>query len=1067
MEKLTTYFSYISHYFIANKPISYLVIITLVFLGFVAFLITPKQYNPEITRPAFAISLQYKGATLDQAADRIVYELTEKIGVVPGVEDIYTTVYDGAQIDATVIFEVGYDETKAKVDLIAQLDQHSYRAQGFISSPDIREINPETIPVLQVVFTDNTQSIEDLRSLVQSFRKYLIAVEGVSEIDVVGGYVPSLVVEVNTEKMHVHGITLNHLFQVLPGSQRRDVYEGIEINEQKTQLVIDTPFQTAEELLNLPIFEDVILGQVASVYKGTAGPQPVVTHTVGDERTNAIMLSVAKIEGSNAPSVTASVVELLDQLVGSNDIGGLRYEIVADDGMLASQEISGLGKNLLTSILIVSVVLFLFLSARAAFVVLITIPLTFLVVFGLGYLLDETINRITLFALILSLGLLVDATIVVTESIYAYLQRIRSFDDRDWGVAQAVGAVSLGLLLSLITSVIVFLPMNYITGMMGPYMGPIAFFVPTALIISFFVALIVTPFLASRLIKVDKNPPVISRFVQNIMSGLTVRYRVFLEQVLASRVKQKRVIRISFMVFFLSLLLPLFGVVHFQMLPGADKNQIYTYIDMPADSSIESTTVVTRMVEQLINNHDKVKHTQAFIGQAPIIDFNGLFKGVQDRNKPYQATIRVNLEATSNRDISSKIITQELRSKISDYSSFDNVDIRFIEEPPGPPVRATVEARVYTQDNDLRIDTANILSDKLGTIDGVTDLYVDSGDLVDRIVLTPNPSALRHYDVSLDAVYQKIALLSGPQVVGEFRSADSNEYSPLLITLPYARDSIDRLNMTSSVILSQSGEIVPLNSIIHRSYEPRPSWQTYEHGQVFTGVTAELNDRPVVYVIIELIRDLVQNGLGQFTVNEWGLFDMELLTDAGDRVYIEWGGEWEMTLENFRDLGIAMGVALLLVYAVLVARYQSFSTPALILMTVPLGLIGILLGFTVLDNLFGIYLTATALIGFIALIGIVVNNAIIYLEYVEYAVTSGSEWREALVEAGSKRLRPIMLTSLTTVLASLTIATDPVWSGLAWAIVFGLSISTVLTLFIYPVLLVYFRAEKHSTVLKN
>jgi multidrug efflux pump subunit AcrB len=265
------------------------------------------------------------------------------------------------------------------------------------------------------------------------------------------------------------------------------------------------------------------------------------------------------------------------------------------------------------------------------------------------------------------------------------------------------------------------------------------------------------------------------------------------------------------------------------------------------------------------------------------------------------------------------------------------------------------------------------------------------------------------------------------------------------------------------MVSSRTGELVSVASVLSVDTTPRPSTAWLEDASAVTYVTAEVEERSIVYVMIDVLRTLITGQATDLTVTDWGLFTMTLVDQlSGEVVEIGWGGEWEMTLENFRDLGVAMGVALLLVYAVLVAQYNRFSTPAYILVTVPLGLVGILLGFFILDSLFGIYLTATALIGFIALIGIVVNNAIIFLEYVEQMRVAGHTFEESLVKAGAARLRPILLTSLTTVLASLTIAGDPVWSGLAWAIVFGLSLSTILTLVVYPTLLMYF-TNKNTT----
>ena len=1066
MQRAMNFFASISQFFIANRPLSYLLFFTLVVMGIVAFFITPKQYNPEIVRPAFAISLTYEGATIEQATNRVVYELTEKIGAVPGVDDIYTTVRDGARIDTTVIFDVGYDATKAKVDLITQLEQHSYRARGFIDPPDIREINPETIPVLQVVFSDQQRSIESVRSDVESLRRELIRVPGVSEVEVVGAYEPAMVVMADPALLQQTGTTIGQLREAMTGSQLRLVTEGIQHTLYRRESVVSSPFTTAIELQSVPIGGGYTAGEVASIYQGTAGTRSYVLHTDATGRDDeVVMLSVAKVKGTNAPTVTKAVQTVLEENVSRLESDSFRYEVVADEGALASREISGLARNLATSVLIVSSILFLFLSARAALVVLITIPLTFLVVFGLGYLFDQTINRITLFALILSLGLLVDGAIVVTESIYARLRAsVDSGMERSRIVSGGVGMVALGLLLSLVTSVIVFLPMRNITGMMGPYMGPIAFFVPAALIVSFLVAIVITPFLASRLLQAKESSHRYTSFLQSGLSRLTDRYRTFLQRVLHDRRKQRQIIFSAFSVFVLSLLLPLLALVHFQMLPGADREQLYVYLDMPVDYSSEETVRSSERLRSILLEHPEVVSIQSFAGVAPIVDFNGMFKGAQDRNQSWQVTHRVNLTDIADRRIDSESITQTLRAMLAESAQDLVPYARFLEEPPGPPVRATFEGRVYSENESTRKAVAERLHDIVARIDGVADPYIEQEAMVGRVVYTPKPAALREYGIDHNEVANVIALLTAPQEIGEYVHSAASEYTPILLGYTPELGSTERSLLSEVTIVSEAGVPIPLASLVEEMYEPRPGKRTLETGAAFTGVTAETADRPIVYIVLELISQLRRNGIGEYEVKEWGLFSMVLTSADGDRVRIEWGGEWEMTLENFRDLGIAMAVALLLVYGVLVARYRNFSTPALILVTVPLGLIGILWGFLVLDNVFGVYLTATALIGFIALIGIVVNNAIIYLEYVEYALSRGLSKVDALVEAGTHRLRPILLTSLTTVLGSLTIALDPVWSGLAWAIVFGLSMSTILTLVIYPILLVYVQGNGDTSV---
>ncbi len=1054
----------ISHFFTVNRPLSILILIVLLAFGLLSFFLTPKQYNPDIVRPAFFVTVQYEGATTQAAIDRVVYEMVEKIQTVPGVDDINTEVRDGASIKTTVIFEVGYDAVKAKLDLLSHLEQHAYLARGNIQSPQILEINPETIPVLQIALGSDALSIAELREQVLSLSHKLTSVPDVSEVSVYGGYAPALVVEVSPELLSANGISLSLLQATLTESQERLVTRGVRASPHTIDIVFDGTVSTPEAIGSLRIADDVRVRDVARVFEGPNGPRSYILYQDDITQGEIVMLSMAKVEGSSAPVVTKDFLEAMETQLARPEFSQLTYTIVSNDGATAEAEIYGLTKNLLTSIGIVALVLVLFLSTRAALVVMVAIPVTFLVVFGLGYIFDQTINRITLFALILSLGLLVDSAIVATENIYAHLKRWQkepSAKTKEQVIATAIDEIGVGLLLSTITSIIVFLPMNFITGMMGPYMGPISFFVPAALVVSFLVAIVITPFVASYVLDTEKRNNRITEAFSRLMRTGTMMYSSLLRSILERPTRQKIVLRSALVLFIISLVLPLTGLVHFQMLPRADRDQVYVFVDLPVGTDREATKEITQTISNVLTNHEQVIHVQQFIATAPILDFNGMFKGAQLRDAPEHATLRVNFTPAPTRRDSSTTITSALRAHVASELPHLAETIRFMEEPPGPPVQATLVGKVSAADAAIQREAAITLQDFFAAVSGVVDTHVSDEEPVGRVVYQFDHEVAATYGVSAQQVSEALSLLDGSYEVRELLAGTHNEYTPIVLTFPSSLtqdpNSIDSIRVQGS-----GGEFIPLRAVLQTTYEVRPSVVHFERAEPLSYVTAEVEDRSIVYVVIEIMYQLIQGELAGYTVDTWGLFGMELVHPEGEKISLAWGGEWEMTLENFRDLGIAMAVALLLVYALLVAQYRRFSTPAYILVTVPLGLVGIVWGFFLLDVGFGIYLTATALIGFIALIGIVVNNAIIYLEYVEHRRSEGVSYHEALITAGEARLRPILLTSLTTLLGSLTIASDPVWSGLAWAIVFGLSLSTILTLIIYPTLLARFVANQEA-----
>ncbi len=1049
----------LSHFFAERKPLSALIFIAVLLFGLLSFWLTPKQYNPEIVRPAFVVTLAYQGATIDEATNRVVYELIEKVTTVPGVDEVTAQIRDGAQVQLTVIFDVGYDKEKAKVDLTSQLTEHLYLARGFIGQPSVLEINPETIPVMQIAFSSDSLSIQELRHEVTTLAHTLNTIDGVSEVSVVGGYETAMVVEVDPARLAAAGVTMDDMAGVLVSAQTRYVLNTMTTSEYVLPVVVDGRTDSAATLGDLVIASGVRVRDVAAVYEGATADRSYTLYSSPTiPATEVVMLSVAKVEGTSAPVVTKAVRTELEARTTTTDYNNLSYVIVADDGVMAQGEINGLTMNLISSIMIVAVVLLLFLSARSAAVVLVAIPTTLLIVFGLGLLFDQTINRITLFALILSLGLLVDSATVVVENIYTHLKEHarepRGFK-RERIIAGAVDEVGVGLLLSTVTSVVVFLPMLYITGMMGPYMGPIAFFVPAALVVSLVVAVTITPYVATHLIDAHERPTRLGTLANNVMESLVLRYKETLSYVLVRRSVQRKILLSALLLFVISVMLPAFAFVHFQMLPKADRDQFYVYVDLPAGTATEKTAEETAALREVIEANALVTSVQSFVSTPPIVDFNGMFKGASSRAGSEQATLRVNLVSADERSESSTDIASTLRASLVATMPAVAPYVRIMEEPPGPPVLATLVAKVHSEDPTTQAALAAELASLYARTDGVVDRYTSAEAPIGRVVYGVNHAALAHYGVRLDSVLSVLGVVAGPVEVVEYQAGDQVEYTPIVLSVPATwRDA--PADLLQLVVPSESGTTVVLSQLVTETYELRPPTSYIEDGISVAYVTGEVENRSIVYVVIDLITAITHGELSGYSVSDWSLFDISLMSEAGVPVTLTWGGEWKMTLENFRDLGLAMMVALVLVYGVLVAQYNNFATPAYILVTVPLGLIGILWGFLLLDTLFGILLTATALIGFIALIGIVVNNAIIYLEYVEQAKAAGVSYIDALVAAGGARLRPIILTSLTTILGSLTIAGDPVWSGLAWAIVFGLSLSTVLTLVMYPIMLVYF-----------
>jgi multidrug efflux pump subunit AcrB len=1052
----------IARFFTFNKPLSILVVLAITLAGVGLFSVTPKQYNPDIERPAFEVVVEYPGARASEVEKFVTKELVEKVTELEGVDEVTARSIDGGRSVATVLFEVGESLENSKVRLFTQMEENIDFKKGKIQAPRIRSINPDDVPILTFVLLSDTKTQNEIRHDAVGVMNSLKEVAGVANLEVHGGEPGALSVILDTERMRERGVAITDVRDALQSSNVKHKHGHITDNGRVISLETDGSIKTPEDARDIIVRPGVYLSDIATVVDGYSQQDSFVKYynkKVNEDLVSAVYLSVGKQENTNAPSLSSSVRSKLSNLMQSDEYEQISYQVVRDDGQVAQKEVNSLGSNLLISVLIVGIVLFGFLSLRPAIVVMTAIPLTLLLVLTTGYFFGQTINRITLFALILSLGLLVDSATVVAENIYRHIQK--GDRSRKEAIVHAVDQVGIGLIISTITSVVVFVPMRFITGMMGPYMGPVAFFVPAALIMALVVAFVVTPPLSNVVLSSSDGKRGESGDSGNIFKPIIRTYERTQRRILHSRTQQNWILGTVGVLLLIVLSFPIFQLVQFQMLPKADKQEYYIYLDASEGASAPRTLEETGKVINVLEKGPETKSVQAFVGTAPVIDFSGLFRGAQQRIGDHQATLKVNLSDPQERSETSPEIVSATRQRVKQAATLrKGTKLKFAEIPPGPPVRSTFLADIKGGDRLGRERVASRISEALKETPGAADVDTSIPDTYSRITVDIDTAKALSYGVSPRTIAQTLEMVTTPTQVSQYHAYDQNEFAPVEVRLP--RNRRDAPNDYRNIdVRSNDGSLVPLSSVTQQKYS-RNVPVIYSDGLAqATQVSASVDQRSVVYVVIDVIEKILDfaNAPETGEVIDWGLYGMEYKAPDGAIYKIEWGGEWELTLNNFRDLGLAMLVAFFAVFIVLVAKYRSFKTPALLMATVPFGLIGILPGFALLDVLSGIPLTATGLIGFIALIGIVVNNAIIFLEYFNQIKNKeGIDDREALIEAGKVRMRPIILTSLTTVLATLTIAFDPVWSGLAWSIVFGLSLSAFMTLGIFPILYARFIA---------
>ena len=1021
--------------FLDAKITVVLVIAALVF-GLFAIVLTPREENPRITVPTAIITTDAPGRSRDEVIRLITLPLERVIGQIAGVEHVYDTSLDGRST-ITVRYKVGTDTTAAYVDLYTRLLGNRGVIPTDASDPVVSRIDVDDVPVVVLTLASASRDEASLREIAYRLSDTLAPVPGVGALTLYGGRARSVNVVINPAELSAYGLGFASLDSAL--HQNTEQPAGfITDGSARTDLRAGMPFHSAEDVANATVAVrggvPIALREVAAVSSAFAPRTSYTWYTRagGTPREGAVSVAVAKRSGMNVVQVSAAVLAAADRF---SLPAGVRLDVTRDDGAKANGAVDELFHRLIEGIAIVSILLILTLGWREAAVVGLTIPLTLFITLGVAMLLNQTINRITLFALILSLGLLVDDAIVVIENIHRQMQA--GGTDRRAIVADAVAQVASPTILATATVILAFLPMAFVTGMMGPYMRPIPLDVPVAMVTSLIVAIVVAPWAALRLLKPHKT-----RGTNGRPDRWLTFYRNALGSLLDSSTRRRLFLGFVTLAVLVAMALPVAQLVRFRMLPSQNENTFSIAIDEPVGTDLERTRAAATAIETRLLAEPNVRNIETFVGTHAVPDFNGFLRGSFFRDAAWFGELRVNIVDKASRHESSEDMVRRLRPALAAAGLPYAAAVRLVEEPPGPPVRATVLGIITGPTAVGRDALARRLFGLVGAQAGVVD--------VDTTAKRQPAHAQVIFDLRKAALSGVQPQLAAREVAAAFAGIDAGVVrdaaarDPLPIFLRYGDERRQNLGtLSQTAIPNATGGMIPLSSIAHVVTHPTDPIAYREDGQDVAYVSGEMAGRSSTYAVIDLLLALARtNGI-----------------PVGSTV--RWDGEWQLTLDVFRDLGLAMGVAIALIYLVLVARFRSLRVPLVILSAVPLGLIGVLPGFALLAP-FGIYFSATAMIGVIALSGIVVRNSIVLVEYIEERVAHGAPLREALIDAGGVRARPIALTAAAGMLSAVVIAFDPVWSGLAWALVFGMGASAALSLFVIPVL--YAMATHRRTV---
>ena len=1023
--------------------------------GAAALLITPREEEPQIVVPLADVMVSMPGSSAEEVEQLVSSRLEKLLYQIDGVEYVYSMSRPGMAV-VTVRFFVGEDREDSLIKVYNKIFQNVDQTTPGIAGWVVKPIEIDDVPIVNVALHSATHGTHDLYRVAEEVAQKLQSIPDSARITIHGGQKRVVHVYLDTERLAAYGLSPMEIAGALKISNAQ-AESGSFAQADRAIVVEAGPFiENVDEVRNLMVgvhqARPVYLRDVATVEDGSdelnvytrlgAGPAAAQTGNgmAPGQVDSAVTVAVAKKKGSNAVSVAKDVERMLAELRGSLIPDGMRATIVRDYGHTANEKVNDLVLNLVMGILTVVGLIALTMGWREGVIVGLAIPITYSLTLLFNYMLGYTINRVTLFALILALGLLVDNPIVGVENISRFLSMKRF--PRLQAVALAMEEVMPPILLATLSIIVSFIPMFFISGMMGPYMAPMALNVPLTMLSSLLVALAITPWVSSKLLK-DTATEVAAYDVK--ATGTYRAYRRLMDPFVSSRGRSAVLMFVVVGLFGFSVFLALSGRVPLKMLPFDNKNELQLVVDLPEGSTLETTDAVVQEVERYLQTVPEVVNFSSTVGEGSPMDFNGLVRHYYLRQGPNMADVRINLLPRQRREMGSHALALRIRNDIEAIARRNGALVKIVEAPPGPPVLSTVVAEIYgrpDQPYSELIAAAKTLSARMAAEDGVVDIDDTAEANQQKLFFRVDREKAGLNGISTEDVVNTLRIALSGMPAGIVHAPREQNELPLVLRLPREKRS-DPERLKTLMVKGRMGHSVQLGELGAFEEDVVDSTIMHKNMERVVFVTAEMAGRGPAYAVLDLQADLEKNPLS-----------------AGIRTVWTGEGEWKITVDVFRDLGIAFSAALLAIYVLLVYETGSYLLPIIIMLSIPLTMIGIMPGFWLLNALGGqtiggyadsVFFTATAMIGMIALGGIVQRNAIILIDFIRSEAARGKSLRDAIIEAGATRFRPIFLTAGTTLLGAWPITFDPIFSGLAWSIIFGLFVSTAFTLIVVPV----------------
>jgi multidrug efflux pump subunit AcrB len=1042
-----------------GSPLTPLLLLAAIAVGLLALMAIPREEEPQISVPMVDILVAAPGLGAANAVELVGKPLEAIVKSVNEVEHVYTFAEDN-RVMVTARFMVGVDPDAAAVRIHEKVRANYDRIPAGVPEPLIQTRGINDVPSLVLTLSPRPDAVgqwtdQALFELAGKLRTELAKVDNVGLTFIVGGRPQELRIEPDPARLAARGVSLGALIEAVRQANRAfpvgDVrHEGLALAVTAGR-TLTNPVEIG--LIALPSVsgETVYVRDVAKVVLAPREDQArawrAVRNDNGWSQTPAVSLAIAKRKGANAVLVSEAVLGRLEALKGPLVPDGVDIAVSRDYGETASEKANELLFHLGLATLSIVVLIGFAIGWREAAVTAIVIPTTILLTLFASHLMGYTINRVSLFALIFSIGILVDDAIVMIENIARHWA-MNDGRDRVQAAVEAVAEVGNPTVVATLTVVVALLPMLFVSGLMGPYMAPIPVNASAAMVFSFFVAVIIAPWL---MVRFARQALATDQVHADGEGRLGVLYRRMARPVIASRRSAWTFLLVVGLATLLACAMFATKTVTVKLLPFDNKSELQLVLDMPEGSSLESTGRVLAEAALIVRTLPEVVAIDGYAGTASPFNFNGLVRHYYLRNRPEQGDLAIALAHKGERDRTSHQVAIDLRDRLAEIDLPAGGALKVVEAPPGPPVMATLLAEVYGPDAAARRETA----DKVKAAFKATPFIVDVDDSYGMprpgLRITPERDRLEALRVSDHEVFDSVAALFGGQVVGYAHRGEGRDPLEIAVRLPQSARVWGGALAATPVAMTQGAQprLVGLGEVASVQEEAGSTQLFRRNGRDVEMVLAELAGRyeAPIYGMLA-VNKLLQEGEDPPVIRLHGQPDDESLPT------VLWDGEWEITWVTFRDMGAAFGVAILGIYVLVVAQFRSFRLPLVILTPIPLTLVGIVIG----HILFRAPFTATSMIGFIALAGIIVRNSILLVDFIRHQAPE-RPLRDVLLDAGAIRFKPIVLTAAAAIIGAAVILFDPIFQGLAISLLFGLVSSTLLTVLVIPAIYVVLRDD--------